>query len=85
MILVTGANGTVGSELTRQLSAKGHRVRAMVRRIENAAKIPRDHVDVVGGDFSSSKSLDSAMEGVDAITFRQFAHDFSGELARQVA
>ena len=74
MILVTGANSTVGSEVTRQLAAKGHLVRAMVRKIENAAKLPRDRVDVVVGDFSNSKSLDSAMEGVDAVFMASFEH-----------
>jgi uncharacterized protein YbjT (DUF2867 family) len=74
MILVTGANSNVGSEVTRQLAAKGRSVRAMVRKLGNAAKLPRDHVEVVIGSFSDRNALDSAMKGVDAVFMISFEH-----------
>jgi len=41
VILITGANGTTGSEVVRQLVAAGRPVRALVRRRENAAALPQ--------------------------------------------
>jgi uncharacterized protein YbjT (DUF2867 family) len=72
MILVTGANGTTGSEVTRQLTASGRRVRAMVRRPENAAALPKDLVEVVLGSFADIASLDAAMAGVDGVFLISF-------------
>jgi nucleoside-diphosphate-sugar epimerase len=40
MILITGATGTNGREIVAQLSAKGLRARAMVRRREDV-KLPQ--------------------------------------------
>jgi uncharacterized protein YbjT (DUF2867 family) len=74
MILVTGANGTTGSEICRQLSQQGCPMRAMVRKIENAQMLPKNAADVVLGDFSDIESLDSAMKGVDAVFMASFEH-----------
>jgi NADPH:quinone reductase-like Zn-dependent oxidoreductase len=40
-ILITGATGSVGTELTKLLSAQGMPFRAMVRSMEGADKFPR--------------------------------------------
>jgi uncharacterized protein YbjT (DUF2867 family) len=72
MILVTGANGTTGSQVTRQLATTGRLVRAMVRKVENAEALPKTGVEVVVGSFSDSKSLDSAMNGADAVFMTSF-------------
>ena len=61
MMLVTGANGATGSEITRQLAEQERPVRAMVRKLENAEELPKHGVDVVLGDFSDFQSLASAM------------------------
>ena len=74
MILVTGANGTTGSEVIRQLAAKGRSVRAMVRKRENAEKLPKDGVEVVVGSFADRQPLDQAMKGVDAVFMISFEH-----------
>ena len=52
MVLVTGANGTIGSQVTRQLATTGCLVRAMVRKLENAETLPKTDVEVVVGSFS---------------------------------
>jgi uncharacterized protein YbjT (DUF2867 family) len=36
MILITGATGTTGSEIVKQLSDKGVKIRVMIRKPENA-------------------------------------------------
>ena len=74
MILVTGANGTTGSEVVRQLAAEGRPVRAMVRKPENADTLLKERVEVVVGSFSDIESLDSAMDGVDAVFMISFVH-----------
>jgi len=72
MILVTGANGTTGSEVTRQLAAAGRPVRALVRSRENAAKLPKTGVEIALGSFADIPSLDAAMKGVEAVFMISF-------------
>ena len=74
MILVTGSNGTTGSEITRQLAAKGLPVRAMVRKLDSAAILPRNGVEIAVGSFEDGKSLDLAMRGIDAVFMASFEH-----------
>ena len=64
LILVTGATGTVGSEVVRQLVQGGHRVRALVRDLAKASKFSAE-VEVVKGDFSKPETLSAAFVGVD--------------------
>lgn len=65
MILITGATGTVGSEVLRILAARGERVRAMTRR---PAKVPASAVvDVVRADFDDPASLERAAAAVETI------------------
>lgn len=61
MILVTGATGRVGGQVTAQLTAAGVPVRALVRTIA-----PPD-VEAVQGDLTDPSSVDAAAKGVDAV------------------
>ncbi|HWD77816.1 MAG TPA: NAD(P)H-binding protein [Kribbella sp.] len=58
MILVTGATGTIGSELVRQLVARGIPVRGMTRR---------PHDSFVQADFDDPESLRKAIDGVQTV------------------
>ncbi|HEU4421896.1 MAG TPA: NmrA family NAD(P)-binding protein [Pilimelia sp.] len=64
-ILVTGATGTVGGSLVRQLVDAGHRVRALTRDPGSPAarRLPAQ-VEVVRGDFATPGSLVPALRGV---------------------
>ncbi|MET8805276.1 NAD(P)H-binding protein [Streptomyces sp. NPDC004546] len=64
MILVTGATGTIGSDVVRQLAARGEKVRALTRDPAKA-RVPAG-VEVVRGDFHEPASLGTALEGVTA-------------------
>jgi uncharacterized protein YbjT (DUF2867 family) len=64
MILVTGATGTIGSEVVRQLAARGAKVRALTREPAKA-RVP-EGVEVVRGDYLDPGSLEGAMSGVTA-------------------
>ena len=66
MILVTGGTGANGVELTKLLSSRGVRVRAMVRRPERAQAIAGlAGVDLVTGDFDDPRSLEAALQGAE--------------------
>ena len=65
MILVTGATGTIGSELLRQLAARGEKARALTRDPDHA-RVP-DGVEVVRGDYHQPASVAAAMSGASAL------------------
>ncbi|MFG1934943.1 NAD-dependent epimerase/dehydratase family protein [Mycobacterium sp. NPDC048908] len=67
--LVIGANGFLGSHVTRQLVANGHQVRAMVR--PNAMTVGIDDLDVTRfvGDIWDNDTLREAMTGVDDVYY----------------
>jgi uncharacterized protein YbjT (DUF2867 family) len=64
-ILIAGATGTVGRELTAQLSERDTAVRALVRDPESA-DLPAN-VELVRGDLADPESLDAPLEGVEMI------------------
>lgn len=73
-ILVTGANGFVGSHLVPALLAGGHRVLALVRDDDGAAQVMRRlapamraEVEIRRGDVTKPESLAGALAGADAI------------------
>ncbi|MFI1460264.1 SDR family oxidoreductase [Nocardia carnea] len=65
MILITGATGTIGSEIVRLLAALGEGVRAVTRNPETA-DLPGG-VEVVRGDYSDVPAIAGAMDGADAV------------------
>ena len=65
-ILVTGATGTFGGEVTRQLQALGEPVRVLVRDAAKASKL-NETVQVVVGDFARPESLDAALAGIERV------------------
>src|SRR6202022_3714117 len=72
-ILVTGAAGAVGAigrNLTAMLLAKGHKVRALVRREDERADVLRRlGAKVVQGDLTDLTSMHRAIEGCARIYF----------------
>ncbi len=65
IILVTGATGSQGGATTRELLARGHKVRAMTRNPDGpAAKtLATMGAEVVPGDLDDPASLERALEG----------------------
>jgi dihydroflavonol-4-reductase len=66
MILVTGANGLVGSFLCNELAGKGYRVKALVREKSDTSllKAVAGSIELVYGDITDAGSLVDAMEDV---------------------
>lgn len=67
MILVTGATGTVGSGVVKQLTDQRVPVRAFVRNEEKARALLGESVELAQGDFSDADSLRRALDAVDAV------------------
>lgn len=67
--LVIGANGFLGSHVTRQLVAKGHEVRAMVRENANTRSIDDLELTRFHGDVFDTAVLREAMDGVDDVYY----------------
>jgi len=66
MLLVTGATGFVGDTLTASLIKKGHRVRVLCRRKEDAGKFS-SKAEVAFGDITKPETLKNALRGVDTV------------------
>ena len=64
-ILVTGATGTIGSQVLAHLAGQAIEVRALTRSPETA-KLPAG-ITPIGGDLAEVDSLRAAMKGVDTL------------------
>jgi dihydroflavonol-4-reductase len=67
--LVIGANGFLGSHVTRQLVADGHQVRAMVREGANTRSIDDLEITRFHGDVFDTETVREAMDGVDDVYY----------------
>ncbi len=66
-VLVTGANGFVGSHIVDALLRHGHTVHAMVRPTSNLAWLEGKEVHRVHGHLDRPETLQAALEGIDAV------------------
>jgi nucleoside-diphosphate-sugar epimerase len=67
MHLITGATGLLGSHIAEQLAARGHQVRALVRRHSDRQFLDALGVNCMDGDLSDPSSLVRATQGVDTV------------------
>jgi nucleoside-diphosphate-sugar epimerase len=66
-ILVVGATGVLGKHTTPRLRERGHHVRVVVRKPEQAVKLQRLGVEAVLGDILDAASLHSAVTGCEVV------------------
>ncbi|MEH3040116.1 MAG: NAD(P)-dependent oxidoreductase [Sphingomonas paucimobilis] len=64
-VAVLGASGNAGSEITRELSRRGHSVRAIVRKPDAIPELPG--VTPVAGDAHDATALAPLIAGADAV------------------
>ncbi len=65
--VVTGANGLIGSNLTRELIRQGHFVRAVVRPTSDLRSLEGLEVEKRHGDILDTTTLEKALEGCDVL------------------
>ncbi len=66
MILLTGATGNIGTAVLRRLTAKGERVRCLVRDPRRLGS-ERVRVQIALGDLADPASFRNALRGVDTV------------------
>ena len=66
-VLVTGATGFIGYELSRRLAERGLSPRLMVRRPDRGLLLRNLEAELVYGDLKSPLSLERAVEGMDTV------------------
>jgi uncharacterized protein YbjT (DUF2867 family) len=66
MILVTGASGTVGNAVLKEVARSGAKHKAMYRSAHEAAKAPSGTPSVIA-DFAKKETLAAALRDVDSI------------------
>ena len=66
-ILVTGANGFIGSNLVKRLIDEGHNVRSLVRKTSDLSFISNLNTQLIYGDLNDIESLDKATTGIDKV------------------
>ena len=85
IVLVTGATGTQGGAVARELIDRGYAVRGLTRNpdSERATALSELGIDVVKGDFDDAASLNAAMEGVYGVfaVTNYWEHGFDREVA----
>lgn len=66
-VLVTGATGFIGAAICRELLARGHEVRALVRPASALAGLEGLAVEVARGDVLDAAGVRAALDGRDAV------------------
>lgn len=66
-ILIIGANGQIGTRLSRKLKEAGHEPKAMVRKEGQVSQFEKEGIEAVLADLE--KDFSHAYKGVDAVAF----------------
>jgi len=79
-ILVTGATGHQGGAVVRSLSARGWKVRALVRDPAKPAaqQLAKNNIELIKGDLFTTASLEEALNGVYGVFSVQTSFDEHG-------
>ena len=66
-ILVTGADGFLGSNVVRELLSRGHQVKAFIHPASKSTTLDGLPIELFNGDLLNAESIAEAVEGVDAV------------------
>ena len=86
---LTGASGFIGANLARQLAARGHGVKALVRAGSDARGLAGVKCERVEGDLARRAALETAMRGCDwcfhvAASYHLWLRDYAPMYAANV-
>lgn len=84
-ILVTGSTGFLGSNLCRALVEAGHEVRAFHRTTSSLRGLEGVNVEHALGDLAQPKTLEIAMQGMEAVFHCAGLLDSAGDAGRMYA
>lgn len=76
-VFITGATGFIGTALTKELLANGHKVLGLSRSDAGAAALKAAGADVHRGSLEDVESLKSGARQADAVVHLAFNHDFT--------
>ncbi len=79
--LVTGSNGLIGANLIRELTARGHRVRAFLRATSDRRSLQGLPVEIASGDVLDLGSLSDAARRCDIIFHAAALFSYAGTSA----
>ncbi|MCB0804709.1 MAG: SDR family oxidoreductase [Bacteroidales bacterium] len=79
-ILVTGATGTIGTFVCKQLKDRNAEFTALVRSREKAMSLADQGIEIAFGDLSDRESLQKAMTGIDKLFLLSTTSPLSPEL-----
>lgn len=80
-ILITGANGFIGSALIPELLKAGHQVIGLTRSDEGVQALNKAGAEAVRGDVNDLEGLQKAVEQSEGVIHTAFNHDFSRFMA----
>ncbi|KAM3103038.1 SDR family oxidoreductase [Phormidesmis sp. 146-12] len=83
-LLIVGATGTLGRQVTRRALDEGYEVRCLVRSLKKAAFLKEWGAELVTGDLCKPDTLPAALEGVSAIVDAATARATDSLSIRQV-
>lgn len=66
-VVVTGANGFLGSWVTRALLAEGHQVKILVRKTSDLTELEGVKVEKLYGDVTDANSVQEAFKGAESV------------------
>lgn len=66
-ILITGANGFIGSRLAMRLTEMGHKIRGLVRETSRLDKLNGLELELAFGDITVPETLVRPMQGMDLV------------------
>lgn len=67
VVLITGANGFIGSHIVDKMNQEGYHVRGLVRKSSDLSLLQGLNIELVYGDVTEPMSLEAAVKGANVV------------------